>query len=68
MNIGQKGLPTTLSDISEDAKKILDANPNIKVLIEGDKSLSYGKIVEIMEVLRQSGASGVGLVTQPPRE
>ena len=68
MNIGQKGQPTTLSDISEDAKKILDANPNIKVLIEGDKLLPYGKIVEVMEVLRQSGASGVGLVTQPPRE
>ena len=57
-----------INDIAEDAKKIFDANPNIKVLIEGDKILPYGKIVEVMEVLRQSGASGVGLVTQPPQE
>jgi biopolymer transport protein TolR len=67
MNIGQKDLPTSLGEIAEDAKKILVANPNVKVLIEGDKILPYGKIVEIMEVLRQSGASGVGLITQPPQ-
>tara|TARA_E500000331_G_scaffold7709_1_gene7432 strand:+ start:102 stop:524 length:423 start_codon:yes stop_codon:yes gene_type:complete len=67
MNIGQKHLPTSLGKIAEDAKKILVANPNVKVLIEGDKILPYGKIVEIMEVLRQSGASGVGLITQPPQ-
>ena len=67
MNIGQKDLPTSLAKIAEDAKKILVANPNVKVLIEGDKILPYGRIVEIMEVLRQSGASGVGLITQPPQ-
>ena len=68
MNIGQKDLPTSLGKIAEDAKKILVANPNVKVMIEGDKILPYGNIVEIMEVLRQSGASGVGLITQPPKE
>ena len=68
INIGQKSLSTTLEEVAEDAKKILDANPNVKVLIEGDKTLPYGKIVGVMEVLRQSGASGVGLITQPPQE
>ena len=68
INIGQENLATTLGAVAEDATKIFDANPNIKVLIEGDKTLPYGKIVEVMEVLRQSGASGVGLITQPPQE
>ena len=68
MNIGQKDRPTSLGKIAEDAKKILGSNPNVKVLIEADKILPYGTIVEIMEVLRQSGASGVGLITQPPKE
>ena len=68
INIGQDSVSTTLGAVAEDAKKIFDANPNIKVLIEGDKILPYGKIVEVMEVLRQSGASGVGLITQPPKE
>ena len=68
MNIGQKSLATNLGAVAKDTKKILDSNPNIKVLIEGDKILPYGKIVEVMEVLRQSGASGVGLITQTPQE
>ena len=68
INIGQESLSTTLGAVAEDAKKIFDANPNIKVLIEGDKILPYGKIVEVMEVLRQSGASGVSLITQPPQK
>ena len=68
INIGQESLSTTLGAVAEDAKKIFDVNPNIKVLIEGDKILPYGKIVEVMEVLRQSGASGVGLITQPPQK
>ena len=68
INIGQESLSTTLVAVAEDAKKIFDANPNIKVLIEGDKILPYGKIVEVMEVLRQSGASGVSLITQPPQK
>ena len=68
INIGEESLSTTLGAVAEDAKKIFDANPNIKVLIEGDKILPYGKIVEVMEVLRQSGASGVSLITQPPQK
>ena len=68
INIGQESLSTTLGAVAEDARKIFDANPNIKVLIEGDKILPYGKIVEVMEVLRQSGASGVSLITQPPQK
>ena len=68
INIGQESLSTTLGAVAEDAKKIFDVNPNIKVLIEGDKILPYGKIVEVMEVLRQSGASGVSLITQPPQK
>ena len=68
INVGQESLSTTLGAVAEDAKKIFDANPNIKVLIEGDKILPYGKIVEVMEELRQSGASGVSLITQPPQE
>ena len=68
MNICQKSLSTNLGAVAENAKKILDANPSIKVLIEGDKILPYGKIVEVMEVLRQSGAPGVSLITQTPQE
>lgn len=35
------------------------------VLVRGDKSANYGKVVEAMVLLQQAGAKGVGLITQP---
>lgn len=35
------------------------------VLVRGDKSVSYGKVVEAMVLLQQAGAKSVGLITQP---
>jgi biopolymer transport protein TolR len=66
-NVGEKGIPSSKSKIAENTKKILAVNSNVKILVEGDKTLPYGKIIEIMEILRQSGAVSVGLITQPPK-
>jgi len=35
------------------------------VLVRGDKSANYGKVVEAMVLLQQAGAKSVGLITQP---
>jgi biopolymer transport protein TolR len=35
------------------------------VLVRGDKSANYGKIMEAMVLLQQAGAKSVGLITQP---
>ncbi len=34
------------------------------VLVRGDKSVNYGKVVEAMVLLQQAGAKRVGLITQ----
>jgi biopolymer transport protein TolR len=36
------------------------------VLVRGDKSVYYGKVVEVMVLLQQAGAKQVGLMTQSP--
>lgn len=36
------------------------------VLVRGDKSANYGKVVEAMVLLQQAGAKSVGLITQAP--
>jgi len=36
-----------------------------QVLIKGDRSVDYGKVVQAMVLLQQAGAPTVGLVTQP---
>ncbi len=66
MNVGDEEEAVPLDTIGERAAKIISANPEIKVLVEGDKALSYGVIVNLMNVLQLSGATGVGLITEPP--
>jgi biopolymer transport protein TolR len=37
-----------------------------EVLVKGDASVDYGKVVQAMVLLQQAGAPSVGLVTQQP--
>ena len=67
MNVGEEDEPVALASIGDRAKKIITANPTIKVLVEGDQSLPYGVVVNVMNVLQNAGAEHVGLITEPPR-
>jgi len=68
MNMGEEEEPVELSVIGERAEKIIKANPKIKVLVEGDHTLSYGIVVNLMNTLQLAGAESVGLITEPPRQ
>ena len=68
MNVGEQEEPVLLAQVGEQASRILAANPDIKVLVEGDRNLSYGVVVNLMGVLQNSGAENVGLITEPPGE
>lgn len=46
--------------------KVLELKPKTPVLIWGDAGVDYGEVVKLMSALQQAGASGVGLVTEPP--
>jgi len=67
INLGESEEPVPLSEIGERAAKVIAANPRIKVLVEGDKKLAYGVIVDLMNTLQAAGANSVGLITEPPR-
>lgn len=68
INTGEAEEPVALDVIRERAEKILTANPEIKVLVEGDRNLPYGVIINLMSVLETAGADNVGLITEPPSE
>ena len=68
MNVGEAEEPVALSMVGERTKRILAANPGIQVLVEGDRNLSYGVVVNLMNVLQNAGATNVGLITEPPGE
>lgn len=44
---------------------VLRHKPGTAVLIRGDKSVDYGKVVTVMAVLKQAGVPSVGLMTSP---
>jgi biopolymer transport protein TolR len=44
----------------------LPQNTKRDVLIKGDRGVDYGKVVHVMALLQQAGASTIGLMTQEP--
>lgn len=66
MNVGESEESVALENIGSRTQKILQANPEIRVLVEGDEKLAYGVVVRLMDVLQQAGAKKVGLITELP--
>lgn len=62
-NKDKQALP--LEDIQDILVAAYDNEPNIQVMIQGDQSLAYGQVMQLMTTLQQAGLKQVGLVTQP---
>lgn len=45
---------------------VMQFKPATEVLVEGDRNVDYGRVVEVMTLLKNAGVSGVGLITEPP--
>jgi biopolymer transport protein TolR len=43
-------------------------NPEAKVYVRGDKSLPYGKVIEIMGMIAASGLTKVSLITESSQQ
>jgi len=52
------------SALVQKARAILNAKPNTPVLVRGDQSTAYGKVVYAMVLLQQAGAKSIGLITE----
>jgi len=44
-------------------KAMQKSNPDLKIVISGDRATSYGQVIELMSLLRLAGISKVGLKT-----
>jgi biopolymer transport protein TolR len=58
--------PVPLEQIQEDVTKILNQNPNVPVFLEGDVSINYGLVTDLLSTLGAAGAQNVQLITRPP--
>jgi len=57
--------PVELALLQDKVRRVLKQNPDLPVLVRGDKLVSYGKVVRLMVALQTAGVPNVGLVTEP---
>ncbi|MDX1654686.1 MAG: protein TolR [Candidatus Competibacteraceae bacterium] len=57
--------PLSSEDLFARVVAVLRRNPDLPVLVRGDRGVDYGLVVEAMALLQQAGADQVGLSTRP---
>ncbi|OIO54043.1 MAG: protein TolR [Alphaproteobacteria bacterium CG_4_10_14_0_2_um_filter_63_37] len=45
---------------------IVKTNPELKVYLRGDAAVPYGRIAQVMALIKNAGVSAIGLVTAEP--
>lgn len=56
---------TSLKDITQRATLIMKQKPTTLFLVEGDKRVDYGRVIELMAALQAAGIEKIALVTEP---
>lgn len=60
------GSPIELSRLDVILDQIRQQRGVESVYLQADKSIPYGYVVEVMSLIRSTGLTKIGLVTQPP--
>ncbi len=61
---GDDPLPVTKRSIEAITTSTLREDPKTEVYIRADKSVAYGAVMTVMDILKSSGAESVGLITE----
>lgn len=66
INVGgeDETTPVSAQAVGERVRKVLSVNPDKLLLVRGDKNVNYDAVVQLMVLLKDAGASSVGLVTE----
>ena len=62
---GDEREAVSLEIVGEQVSRILNANPDIQVLIEGDEDAGWGAMVTLITALQQAGVTNPNFITQP---
>lgn len=58
--------PTTLADLEGFLRPLVQAQPDIPVILEGDKDVILGEAVKILAVAQRSGAKQIAIAAEKP--
>jgi len=66
VNLGtDQGAPVDAQTLFTKVTAILRQNPDVPVAVKGDRSVTYGEMLQLMALLQGAGARSVGLITDP---
>ena len=63
INIGDEQLPIDLEELKNKSLVIFSANPDIEVVFQGDKSVSFESVAKAMAAVQSVGIEKSGIVT-----
>jgi len=55
----------SLEALADQVNRIITANPDIQVLVEGDESADWGAMIALITTLQQAGVDNPNFITQP---
>ncbi|MCD6450843.1 MAG: biopolymer transporter ExbD [Acidobacteria bacterium] len=58
--------PVLISILPQRLKELAVVTENRPVFLRADKEVPYGKVMEVMDLLKEAGIEKVGLITTPP--
>ena len=59
--------PVTPAQLAQALSEAAQRSPETEVQLRADRSVPYGKVVEVMGAAQKAGLSRVGFVAEPPR-
>jgi biopolymer transport protein TolR len=62
---GEDRTSVELSALGDQVSKVLGANPDIQVLIEGDRDADWGTMIALITILQQAGVDNPNFITEP---
>ena len=62
---GEDRQSTSLEGVGEQVGKIVSANPEIQVLVEGDTTADWGAMIQLLTTLQAAGVANPNFIPQP---
>ncbi len=57
--------PVSLDTIGQQVSQVVNANPRIQVLVEGDTNANWGSMIALITTLQNAGVANPNFITQP---
>jgi biopolymer transport protein ExbD len=59
------GKPVSDQEVATTMRQVGQANKDARILIKGDRSIHYNRVMDVMDIVRQAGLTKVVLPTDP---